>query len=91
MTTVEHPHPRRAKRAKTTAQIIAVLSLLAMVFGMWYLFTGARYGGGWPISSIPLGATGILLAAIWYFSYMETLEPELYEHDVNLPSEEPSH
>jgi hypothetical protein len=38
-----------------------------------------------------LGATGILLAAIWYFSYMETLEPELYEHDVNLPSEEPSH
>lgn len=82
-----HPHPRRAARAKRIAQTVAVSGFVALAAGMAYLFAGSTFGGGWPVALIPAGATAMLLAAIWYFSYMEQLEPELYEHDVNVPSE----
>lgn len=87
MTEKSHPHPRRAARAKTTAQTVAVAGFTCLLAGMAYLFAGMTFGGGWPVALIPAGATAMLLAAIWYFSYMEQLEPELYEHDVNVPKE----
>ncbi len=87
MTTEEHSHPRRAQRAKRIAQTVAVVGFLSLLAGMAYLFAGMTAGGGWPVALIPAGATAMLLAAIWYFSYMEQLEPEMYEHDVNVPAE----
>lgn len=88
MTADSHPHPRRAARAKRIAQTVGVVGLLTLIVGHIYLFaTNMSLAGGWLVATIPAGATAILLAAIWYFSYMEQLEPELYEHDVNVPKE----
>lgn len=83
----EHPHPRRAARAKRIAQGVAAGGLLMVIVGLVYVFLSMTSFGGWPTGLIPAGTTAILLAAIWYFSYMEQLEPELYEHDQNVPNE----
>jgi hypothetical protein len=83
-----HPHPRRHHRARVAAQAIGMIGILAIVVGLWYITVQGSAGAGWPVALVPLGATTILLAAIWYFTYMEHLEPELYQHEEGFEHDE---
>jgi hypothetical protein len=78
---IQHTHPRRARKAARAARTATVLGILGSLVGFFMFLEYPDVLNGWPIALIPLGFTTVLLAAIAYFSYMETLEPQNYEHD----------
>ncbi len=73
-----HAQPDRHRRALRSAVTLAVAGLVVIaigVAGVWMSLTG------WLAALVIVGVTMLLLSPVWYFTYMESLEPELYQHE----------
>lgn len=75
----EHPHPNRHRRALRSAFTVAGIGIILWAIGLAVLVMGTR--SGMLVSLIVVGVTLMLLAPVWYFTYMEKLEPDLYQPD----------
>lgn len=78
--TQRHPHPNRHRRALRSAFMVAGGGIVIWAIGLAVLVMGTR--SGFLVSLIVVGVTLMLLAPVWYFTYMERLEPDLYQPDV---------
>ncbi len=78
-TTQDHPHPNRHRRALRSAYGVAGLGIVIWAIGLALLVMDTR--SGILASLMVIGVTLMLLAPVWYFTYMERLEPDLYQPD----------
>ena len=76
---VEHPHPNRHRKALRAALTLAGLGLLVWLVG--FVAIVLQSPSGVVISLTVVGLTMLLLSPVWYFTTMENLEPDLYQHD----------
>lgn len=81
MSTQTHPHPNRHRKALKRAIALAVAGLIVWIIGVVAIFVDSGFNLGVVVGLVVVGITMILLSPVWYFSYMENLEPELYHHD----------
>lgn len=77
--TQKHPHPNRHRRALRSALLLAGAGILLWVIGLVTLMLGTE--SGYLVSLMVVGITVLLLSPVWYFTYMEILEPDLYAPD----------
>lgn len=74
-----HPKPRRQGKALRSALVLAAIGVVFLALGMAAIWLGTA--NGYLVALAVVGVTIMLLAPVWYFTYMESLEPELYQHD----------
>jgi hypothetical protein len=74
-----HPHPNRHRKALKSAFVVAGVGLFTWLVGLIFLILGTPQGI--LVSLMVIGVTLLLLSPVWYFTYMEKLEPELYAPD----------
>lgn len=74
-----HSHPNRHRKALRSALILAAVGVVVLSIGLVAIVMGSS--SGMLIGLMVVGVTILLLAPVWYFTYMESLEPELYQHD----------
>lgn len=74
-----HSHPNRHRKALRSAILLAALGVLVLAIGFIGILMGTT--SGLLVGLMVAGTTILLLAPVWYFTYMESLEPELYQHD----------
>lgn len=79
MSDVTHAHPNRHRKALRSALILALVGAIILAYGVTMIWLGTN--NGILIAMAVAGVTTMLLAPVWYFTYMEALEPELYQHD----------
>lgn len=75
----EHYHPNRHRKALRSALILFAVGTLIWMAGLVAVFL--QTSSGLIASLMVIGVTAILLSPVWYFTYMEKLEPELYQHE----------
>jgi len=75
----EHYHPNRHRKALRSALTLFGVGVVIWIAGL--LSIAANVSSGWIVALVVVGVTIMLLSPVWYFSYMEKLEPELYQHD----------
>lgn len=76
---LKHPHPNRHSKALRSALTLFAVGTLVWIAGIAAIFL--RSESGLVISLVVVGVTTMLLAPVWYFTYMERLEPEIYQHE----------
>lgn len=74
---LKHHHPNRHRKALRSALILLGIGAVVWIAGLIAIF--ANSGSGLIISLTVVGVTAMLLSPVWYFTYMEKLEPELYQ------------
>lgn len=76
---LKHPHPNRHRKALRSALILLGIGAVIWIAGLIAIFANSQ--SGLIISLTVVGVTAMLLSPVWYFTYMEKLEPELYHHE----------
>jgi hypothetical protein len=74
-----HHHPNRHRKALRSALTLFGVGTVVWIAGLATIFAGSSMGI--VVSLVVVGVTIMLLSPVWYFTYMENLEPELYQHD----------